>query len=938
MTRREWLLIALFCFLAGTVAVGDSITDLTGYTGQVGQEDINYGTGLSTDTFTVPTYDGSTVTLTKVPDPTTDAHSRIKGVWYVNSSTTIADHGAASGADYAAGNLKKIIDLTGHAITAATKANPVVISAADHGFANGDTITILDVVGMTQLNGNEYIVANKTTGTFELSGVDGSAYGTYSSGGYAHGDGVTIDLPANADYPVLTNMVVPRNVGVRTNPGAIVEATSGTVAWKGPVIGDPTFQWLSGSGHSFASTFVSRLLTQWWGATGNGIIADTAAIQNTFTASYSSKIPVFFPLGSYLTGTIIYYGQSMYGVPGSGNPLFSAGRSRIIGLDTEDVFQFPDITSATQGYVRGTLVKDLTIIVDDTSDATGSFSRDGGAVGNCAFALPAANGTAAGHTFGNNPLIHGKFENVSLESLSQTAQNGSCGIFQQALIIDFIFDHLHLQRLEFGFWGTKPTTNDHLIEYAPDWLQFLGVNFNGCINPFRVYNSFQSIIDGMLVLGSSSGDKGIRIEQYSSLARDLTILWSITGLYEELNAATTGEISKYEGHNHVITASTLKQNYGASYITWDAIGSKVTGSRINGVTGGASATLRFSSTSRNNLFDQITTREPDGAWLSDAGNGNIVKTVRYDAEAMRSSRPISEMISRFQPALVRTGDFTITGPSSPYFSQEDLFITPSDMDLTGVSETITKDTTIIESGEYITFPSPGSAGFFDSNSTPSLLGYRFPESKIRVYIKAKMASSATTQPWDIRVDNVVKGSDSLSFGTTFSVEWFDADFTGLTKGDSIRFFAGDAVVAQDVHVAWVAVVPHKEYDLNAHIGTSWGVYDFAVDTGATGNYRLGQIFNNAVITRAWYETITDPTSDGAATIAISTAQAANEIITATAFDNAIFDPGYHDGTPDGTATNFTTQTTDIRDVQLVIAGAALTAGKIKVWWEYVVGE
>jgi hypothetical protein len=53
---------------------------------------------------------------------------------------------------------------------------------------------------------------------------------------------------------------------------------------------------------------------------------------------------------------------------------------------------------------------------------------------------------------------------------------------------------------------------------------------------------------------------------------------------------------------------------------------------------------------------------------------------------------------------------------------------------------------------------------------------------------------------------------------------------------------------------------------------------------------------------------------------------------ATAYNNAAFTTGYHDAVPNGAATNFTTQTTAKRAVVLTIATAALTAGKIKVWW------
>jgi len=68
-------------------------------------------------------------------------------------------------------------------ITAATSADPVVITAAGHGLSNDDSIMIDYVVGMTELNGNTYTVAGATTDTFQLSGVDGSGYTSYASGG-----------------------------------------------------------------------------------------------------------------------------------------------------------------------------------------------------------------------------------------------------------------------------------------------------------------------------------------------------------------------------------------------------------------------------------------------------------------------------------------------------------------------------------------------------------------------------------------------------------------------------------------------------------------------------------------------------------------------------------------------------------------------------------
>src|SRR5687768_5569965 len=69
-------------------------------------------------------------------------------------------------------------------ITAATAANPVVITIADgHSVANGAQVFITGVVGMTELNNRGYTAANVTATTLDLSGVNGTAYTAYSSAG-----------------------------------------------------------------------------------------------------------------------------------------------------------------------------------------------------------------------------------------------------------------------------------------------------------------------------------------------------------------------------------------------------------------------------------------------------------------------------------------------------------------------------------------------------------------------------------------------------------------------------------------------------------------------------------------------------------------------------------------------------------------------------------
>src|SRR5690242_19929753 len=52
-------------------------------------------------------------------------------------------------------------------ITGATNATPIVITAASHGYSNGDIVAIYGVLGNTAANG-VWKIANVTTNTFEL--------------------------------------------------------------------------------------------------------------------------------------------------------------------------------------------------------------------------------------------------------------------------------------------------------------------------------------------------------------------------------------------------------------------------------------------------------------------------------------------------------------------------------------------------------------------------------------------------------------------------------------------------------------------------------------------------------------------------------------------------------------------------------------------------
>ena len=206
----------------------------------------------------------------------------------------------------------------GKAMTGATQANPVVVTAAAHGFANGDEIYISGAVGMTQLNGQRFIVANQATNTFELAGIDGTGFSAYVSGGaaarvytvttpYAEADLFELKFSQSADILYITHpSYAPRKLSrtghtawtltvidfldgpyLSVNTGATTLAPSATT-------GSIT---ITASAAAFAATDVGRLVriqhSAHWGYAKITAFTDTthvtADVKNSFGATTASK-------------------------------------------------------------------------------------------------------------------------------------------------------------------------------------------------------------------------------------------------------------------------------------------------------------------------------------------------------------------------------------------------------------------------------------------------------------------------------------------------------------------------------------------------------------------------------------------------------------------------------------------------------------------------
>lgn len=121
-------------------------------------------------------------------------------------------------------------------------------------------------------------------------------------------------------------------------------------------------------------------------------------------------------------------------------------------------------------------------------------------------------------------------------------------------------------------------------------------------------------------------------------------------------------------------------------------------------------------------------------------------------------------------------------------------------------------------------------------------------------------------------------------------------------------------------------------------GALRATYDFAVQGGAIGTVNLKDSDGNdatlpigAIITQVYIDEVTNVTSGGSATIAFG-ANTTTDLIGATAIASFT---GIIAGTPTGTAATMV-KLTAARTLTATIGTAAVTAGKLNVFVEYVV--
>jgi hypothetical protein len=149
----------------------------------------------------------------------------------------------------------------------------------------------------------------------------------------------------------------------------------------------------------------------------------------------------------------------------------------------------------------------------------------------------------------------------------------------------------------------------------------------------------------------------------------------------------------------------------------------------------------------------------------------------------------------------------------------------------------------------------------------------------------------------------------------------------FSVGDGEKIFLGRVGVYRDTDS------PKYTHGTDTSLTAVW---DFSVHGGSVSDISLAEIPEGCRVISGQYEVLTALTSGGSATVAFGVdTDDATGLLLATPYDHEDFDTDEsHEFIPDGQANTFTTATTATREVIMTIAGADLTAGKIRATIRY----
>lgn len=182
-------------------------------------------------------------------------------------------------------------------ITNATQANPCQITSPTNNLQTGSIITIDNVVGMIELNGNSYTITVIDEDNFTLDGVDSTGFGAYISGGtWSSSNTLSFTLFGNnvnpfpqPNFGILSTQVVIGGIDVNGNPIRIIDDGGAVVNSYG--VG--------------SNTTTGRLLFIQQNAVGNNVYLATGTNPNGVpVGTQLDAIPNLSPLGGQQNANI----------------------------------------------------------------------------------------------------------------------------------------------------------------------------------------------------------------------------------------------------------------------------------------------------------------------------------------------------------------------------------------------------------------------------------------------------------------------------------------------------------------------------------------------------------------------------------------------------------------------------------------------------------
>jgi hypothetical protein len=176
--------------------------------------------------------------------------------------------------------------------------------------------------------------------------------------------------------------------------------------------------------------------------------------------------------------------------------------------------------------------------------------------------------------------------------------------------------------------------------------------------------------------------------------------------------------------------------------------------------------------------------------------------------ALSSSPFGNPTLSRDSIALNRTHDFLSKGASAYYFNDEDLWMCPQEVsdDVGGGTGTpvLTADSTS-ECGWNFAVNTSGRTNQYVSaaNTVNLYIGSQLPASKLRIFFKAKAASS-TSITVGATAGSTGLGSYSPTLTTSYAVYSFDVNASSYSGS---QFYLNFASVSANVQIAWIGIRP-----------------------------------------------------------------------------------------------------------------------------------